>query len=79
MSVVAIRILPPLAIARLGSAGPLESYRIEIDDDHPLDWREIRPDTTFRVDEATGEITEAYVPEEITFKVGGTAIKVYGL
>jgi hypothetical protein len=67
MSILEIRILPPLAIARLGSsAEPLENYELVVD--HPLGHRTITPAETLRVERATGEITEAYTPHEIVFR-----------
>lgn len=62
MSILGLQILPPLAIARLGSsAAPLENYDLVVAD--PLGHREIRPAETLRVDPASGEIVEAYQPE----------------
>lgn len=69
MTILEIRILPPLAVARLGSSSePLENYELVID--QPLDHRSIAPSETLRVDRATGEIVEAYVPSEIRFRDG---------
>ena len=61
MSILELRILPPLAIARLGSSSePLENYELVIDD--PLGRRIIEPAETLRVDPASGEVVEAYPP-----------------
>jgi hypothetical protein len=69
MSIKALRILPPIAIGRLGSGSePLVSYEIEADPEHPLDIPRIKGATTFMVDPATGEITDAFVPEVVSFK-----------
>jgi hypothetical protein len=69
MSILEIRILPPLAIARLGSSSePLENYDLVVED--PLGHRTIRPCETLRVDRATGEIAQAYTPREIRFRDG---------
>jgi hypothetical protein len=69
MTILEIRILPPLAVARLGSSSePLENYELVVD--QPLDHRRISPSETLRVDRATGEITEVYVPREIRFRDG---------
>jgi hypothetical protein len=69
MTILEIRILPPLAVARLGSSSePLENYELVVDD--PLGHRKISPSETLRVDRTTGEITEAYVPSEIRFRDG---------
>jgi len=69
MSILELRILPPLAIGRLGAAStPLEAFELEISAERPLDFRRIVPQTSFIVDEASGEITRAYVPDTIVFK-----------
>lgn len=67
-TITALRILPPFAIARVGSGAPLDSYRVEVDEERPLDFRTIVPDTTFVVDERTGAITSSFVPDDITFR-----------
>ena len=67
MKIEALRILPPFAIARLGSGAPLDSYRIEVDEDAPLDWRTIVPTTTFEIDPTTGAISREFIPDEIEF------------
>ena len=67
MKIEALRILPPFAIARLGSGIPLDSYRIEVDEDGPLDWRTIVPTTTFEINPTTGAISREFVPDEIEF------------
>ena len=68
MSILELRILPPLAIARLGSSPePLENYDLVVED--PLGYRGIRPCETLRVDPATGEL-EAYTPDTIRFRDG---------
>ena len=47
MSIKALRILPPIAIGRLGSAAePLVAYEIEADPEHPLDIPRIKGATT---------------------------------
>ena len=52
-----IRILPPLAIARLGSAPePVDNYDLEVREDEPLGSRRIVPAPTLVVDEETGAI-----------------------
>ena len=57
MTVLDIQILPPLAIARLGSSEtPLENYELAVED--PLGHRTINPLDTLRVDAASGEISE---------------------
>jgi hypothetical protein len=69
MKIEALRIQPPIAIARLGSASePLVSYEIEADSQHPLDLHRIKGAKTFRVDGTTGEILDSFVPEVVSFK-----------
>jgi hypothetical protein len=69
MSIKALRILPPIAIGRLGSASePLVAYEIEADPEHPLDIPRIKGAKTFRVDRATGKIVDAFIPEVVSFK-----------
>ncbi len=67
-----LRILPPFAIGRLGSApDPLDNYTIATDREGPLDFRTIVPAETLNVDTATGEITGSHVPKEVQFKQDG--------
>jgi hypothetical protein len=69
MRIQELRILPPLAIGRLGSAAePLVSYEIEGDPQHPLDFHRIRGATTFVVSPTTGEIVNEFIPETVSFK-----------
>ena len=64
-----LRLLPPLAIGRLGSADePLVAYDLVVSPDDPLDYRRIVPATTFEVDSASGEIARSYVPDTVNFK-----------
>ena len=67
MKIESLRILPPLAIARLGAGEPLDSYRVSVDETSPLDWRTIEPAPTFVVDPASGLITKQFTPGEIRF------------
>jgi hypothetical protein len=67
MRIESLRILPPFAIARLGSGAPLDSYRIEVDDKAPLDWRTIVPTTTLQIDPSTGAVSREFIPNEIEF------------
>jgi len=69
MTIHELRLLPPFAIGRLGSANtPLDNFTIEADPDRPLGFRKIVPAKTLHVDEKTGEITRTSVPETIEFK-----------
>ncbi|WP_375757713.1 hypothetical protein [Corallococcus exercitus] len=71
MAITDIRILPPLAIARLGdSETPLEAYELRVDPENPLGYRQIIPQETLEVNAATGEIERSYVPGSIRFKDG---------
>ncbi|GAC1555985.1 MAG: hypothetical protein NVS2B5_17130 [Beijerinckiaceae bacterium] len=72
MTIKELRILPPFAIGRLGSASePVDNYRLEDDPDHPLGFRRIVPAETLIVDEATGEIADTRSPPAIEFKTEG--------
>ena len=52
--IVELRILPPFAIARLGSsADPMDNYELVITD--PIGHRRIQDADTLLVDRATGE------------------------
>ncbi|MHB9010089.1 MAG: hypothetical protein ACYDC1_24520, partial [Limisphaerales bacterium] len=64
-----LRLLPPMAIGRVGSATePLVSYEIEEDPRHPLDFHRIRGSRTFVVDPGTGEIVADFIPDTVSFK-----------
>lgn len=68
MKIVELRILPPIAIGRLGSATtPMAAYDLVIPTHRPLDFREIVPQLTFTVDDKTGEM-RSQVPEFVQFK-----------
>jgi hypothetical protein len=68
MSILELRILPPLAVARLGSSHePLENYELVVDE--PLGHRKIVPAQTLKVDRGTGEVSD-YTPSEIVFRDG---------
>jgi hypothetical protein len=69
-----LRILPPLAIGRLGAAPtPMDNYDVAVDPDRPLGPRRIIPARTFLVDPESGEITSAFVPDELRFAEEGKA------
>jgi hypothetical protein len=64
----ALRILPPLAIGRLGSAEePLDNYTIAVDSQETLGFRRIVPGETLIVDPVTGEISDSRTAGNITF------------
>ncbi len=70
--IVGLRLLPPLALARLGSApDPLDNYTIEIVSEEMLGYRRIEPAATLIVDEESGEISGETTPAAIDFKRGG--------
>jgi len=69
VTIRALRILPPMAIARLGSAPePVGNYTLDDNPDQPLEFRELKLQPTFVVDPTTGEISGNDTPTEITFK-----------
>ncbi len=69
MAITALRILPPLAIGRLGSAPtPLDNYTVELDPANPLGFRQITPAATLIVDEVTGEISGTHTAEMVQFR-----------
>ncbi len=68
-----IRLLPPLAIARLGGAEtPLENYHVVVDErENPLGFRKIAGAPTLNVDRPTGRITGVTnTTEPVRFKQG---------
>lgn len=72
MKIRELRILPPFAIGRLGSAKePQENYTIVDNPDEPLGYRKIVPAKTLKVRESTGEIASATIPKTISFKTEG--------
>jgi hypothetical protein len=63
-----IRLLPPMAMARLGGpCDPCNNYDLVIADDEPLGFRKIVPAPTLVVDESTGKIVRS-TTEPVTFK-----------
>jgi len=63
-----IRLLPPLAISRLGnSPEPVNNYDLVIPENQPLGYRQIVPAPTLIVDEKTGRII-ASEARPVTFK-----------
>lgn len=69
MTIRALRILPPLAIARLGSSPePLENYDVRVRDQDPLGFRELQSAPTLDVDRKDGSIRRIYTPNGVRFK-----------
>jgi hypothetical protein len=63
-----IRLLPPLAISRLGNAPePVNNYDLVVPEDQPLGYRRIEPAPTLVVDESTGRIVKRE-KRPVTFK-----------
>ena len=76
MTIHALRILPPFAIGRLGSADtPLDNFSMVENPDEPLGFRQIVPAETFHVDEKTGEISRRTIPKSIEFKTKAGQIR----
>lgn len=72
MTIREIRILPSLAIGRLGSGEtPQDNFTIVSDPKKPLGFREIVPLPTLVVDEHSGAIASVHTPEEIVLKADG--------
>jgi hypothetical protein len=68
MQIKEIRILPPIAIGRLGASPlPVAAYDLVVPDNKPLDFRQIQPQTTFTIDNIYHTVT-ASVPDQIEFK-----------
>src|SRR5437660_11522510 len=71
-----LRILPPFAIGRLGSASdPLDNYTVEDDPCHPLGFRRIKPAETLIIDDASGEILGSRTPKTMEFKTADQKIR----
>ena len=67
-----LRILPPLTIARFGSAPtPMDNYDAVVDPAKPLGHRRLEPADTLEVDEQTGEITRVFKPDTLSFTENG--------
>lgn len=67
-----LRILPPLAIARFGSAPtPMDNYDAVADPANPLGYRTLRPAKTLEVDVESGEIARDFVPDALSFTEDG--------
>lgn len=76
MMIQELRIFPPFAIGRLGSADmPQDNFTTTTDPDEPLGFRRIVPAETLHVDEKTGEIRGKTLPESIEFKTADGRIR----
>src|ERR1700749_2419394 len=74
LTIKQLRILPPFAIGRLGSASdPMDNYTFDLDIDpaNPLGYRELKPQPTLIVNENSGEIEEQRTPGKLEVKQGG--------
>ncbi|MFE5582356.1 hypothetical protein [Kitasatospora sp. NPDC056531] len=72
MAIKELRILPPLAIGRLGAAArPMDNYEALVDPHHPLAPRQLRPAPTFEVDPDSGAIRSYEAPPELRFTENG--------
>ena len=74
MKISELRILPPLAIGRLGSARtPADNFTIDLDidpeSDRPLGFRPIRPAPTLVVDRHSGEIPARKAAQSIAARI----------
>lgn len=70
--ILELRILPPLAIGRLGAAQrPVDNYEAVVEPDRPLGYRRLEPAQTLEVDVDSGRIERAFVPDELTFSEDG--------
>jgi hypothetical protein len=66
--ILELRLLPPLAIARLGGAStPMDNYDVVVDPTDPLGYRALQPAETLEVDPSTGEIARVFLPTRLTF------------
>ncbi|MBB5802132.1 hypothetical protein F4560_001900 [Saccharothrix ecbatanensis] len=74
--ILELRVLPPLAIGRLGAAAePMDNYTAEPDPDEPLAPRVLVPAPTLRVDPDSGEIVDDKAPEQLRFTDGHGKVK----
>ncbi|MCA3574350.1 MAG: hypothetical protein IOC86_10570 [Aestuariivirga sp.] len=67
-----LRILPPIAIGRLGSADEqLDNYTLEISNKDTLGFRHIKPAETLVVDDKSGKIIRTHTARNMTFTDDG--------
>ncbi|WP_058043673.1 hypothetical protein [Streptomyces roseifaciens] len=72
MAIKELRILPPLAIGRLGEATrPMDNYEVLVDPHNLLAPRQLLPAPTFDVDPDSGAITSADAPLALQFTEDG--------
>jgi hypothetical protein len=76
LTIKELRILPPFAIGRLGSASePMDNYSFDLDIDpaseEPLGYRQIKAEPTLIVNENSGEIESECTPPTLEFKRDG--------
>ncbi len=72
MRILELRLLPTLAIGRLGAApSPMDNYEAVVDPERPLEHRQLIPADTFEVNPRTGEIMRAFVPTKVRFTEKG--------
>lgn len=68
MEILELRILPPVAIGRLGSSDtPVSAYDLVVSDDKPVGFRQIQPQETYAIDPGTHSLQPS-TPTEIIFK-----------
>lgn len=68
-TITRIRILPPLAFGRLGSAStPQDNYSTTVNPADPFGHRLLKGEETLRVDPQTGAVTESFVPDTLILK-----------
>ena len=68
MRILELRLLPTLAIGRLGGAPtPMDNYEAVVDPAHPLEHRQLIPAETFEVNTRTGEIVRVFIPKKVRF------------
>ena len=73
-TILELRILPPLAIGRLGSSPePMDNYAL--DDSRPVGYRRLLPADTLHVDRATGRIAARSRPAAVEFRDAAGRIK----
>jgi hypothetical protein len=76
LTIKQLRILPPFAIGRLGSADePMDNYSFDQNIGHhleqPLGYRQLKPQPTLIVNKNSGEIEGDRAPDTLEFKRGG--------